>query len=162
MAIASATICPSSHSPRRPSTCPTSPSPRPLAMFPSLPSPFVAIASMAICLSLPLRHVAITSTVIYSYSRTPHTPTTCLTSPLPHTPKNCPSLHPMCAPDTLSHCQLSAALLLSLPAAESFFWLIVALSLVLLPPRVTYHRAASSHIHPRRPPSFAPAGFCKP
>ena len=42
------------------------------------------------------------------------------------------------------------------------FWLIVASPLVALPPHITYHRAASSRVHPQPPPSFVPAGFSEP
>ena len=48
-------------------------------------------------------------------------PTTCLMLPLPCAPLFCLSLHLPRAPATLSCHQLPAALLLSLPAAESFF-----------------------------------------
>ncbi len=105
-------------SPHRLSTCPTSLSPHAPEICLLFPLLCVAIASVAVCPSLPLLHVAIASAEICPYLGTP---TTHLALPLLRMPLICPSLHLPHAPATLSFCQLLTALLLTLPAAESFF-----------------------------------------
>ena len=115
--IASTKICPSLHSPRRPSTYPMSLLPCAPAIWLSPPSSCVAIASVAVCPSLLLPRVAIASAAICPYLRTP---TTCPTSPLPRALSICLSSHLPRMPVTLSCRQLPATLLLSSLAAESF------------------------------------------
>jgi hypothetical protein len=75
------------------------------------------------CGSLPI--IALAARVHCKYGNLPllaHTaPTTCLTLPLPRAPSICPSSYSQQPLAILSCHQLPAALLLSSPAAESFF-----------------------------------------
>jgi hypothetical protein len=107
VAIASTTICPLLHSLRRPSTCLASPLPCAPAICLSLPMLCVAITSVAVCvIALAARgHCKRGDLPVLAHAA----PTTRPTLPLPR------------APATLSCHQLPAALLLSSPAAESFF-----------------------------------------
>ena len=117
VAIASMTICLSLHSLRRPPTCPASPLPHAPAICLSLPLSCVAITSVAVCPSLPLPHVVIVSVAISPYLRTPrqllaqrcpclarHQFTHCRLSHLPCVPAMLSVTS--CRLHSCSHCQL--------------------------------------------------------
>ena len=115
VAIASATICQSLHSLRWPSTFLASPLPHLPAICLSLPLLCMAITSMAVCLSLPLPRVAIASAAICPYSPTPsqllarHCPCRArhqFACRRTRRTRRQRSLVTSCRPHSCSHCQL--------------------------------------------------------